>query len=86
MKLKPILISHRIRLWCRLSYPLTCIWRLPGTGKTHTVAIILQELLRRKTKERVLVTVPTHNAVDSILRRYLKHAEGTIKPLWFLLI
>jgi regulator of nonsense transcripts 1 len=54
-----------------LTSRLSCIWGPPGTGKTQTVAIILQELLQRRPEERVLVTAPTHNAVDNILKRYL---------------
>lgn len=54
-----------------LNSSLTCIWGPPGTGKTQTVAAILQELLRRSPEERVLVTAPSHNAVDNILKRYL---------------
>ncbi|KAE8384737.1 RNA dependent RNA polymerase-domain-containing protein [Aspergillus alliaceus] len=65
-----------------LTSPLTCIWGPPGTGKTHTVAVILQELLQRNSEDRILVTAPTHNAVDNILRRYLKHTDRIgIKPL-----
>ncbi|KAL4784135.1 RNA dependent RNA polymerase-domain-containing protein [Aspergillus varians] len=61
---------------------LTCIWGPPGTGKTQTVAAILQELLRRRPEERILVTAPTHNAVDNILKRYLKFAGSLgVKPL-----
>lgn len=65
-----------------LAFLLTCIWGPPGTGKTHTVAVILQELLRRRPEDRILVTAPTHNTVDNILRRYLKQAGDIgVKPL-----
>lgn len=57
---------------CSLTSPLTCIWGPPGTGKTHTVATLLQELLWRRPEDRLLVTAPTHNAVDNILKRYLR--------------
>ena len=43
----------------------------PGTGKTHTIIIILCQLLRQLPKSRFLVTAPTHNAVDNILRRFV---------------
>lgn len=51
---------------------LTCIWGPPGTGKTQTVTAILQELISRRPEDRILVTAPTHNAVDNILKRYLR--------------
>lgn len=74
--------SQNQAVMASLTFPLTCIWGPPGTGKTHTVAVILQELLRRRSEDRVLVTAPTHNAVDNILRRYLKQAGDIgIKPL-----
>ncbi|KAL4932417.1 RNA dependent RNA polymerase-domain-containing protein [Aspergillus undulatus] len=61
---------------------LTCVWGPPGTGKTQTVAVILQEFLRKGPEERILVTAPTHNAVDNILRRYLAFTGFSgVKPL-----
>ena len=51
---------------------LTCIWGPPGTGKTHTIAIIL-ELLSRNPKRRILVAAPTHNAVDNVMRKFLSN-------------
>jgi regulator of nonsense transcripts 1 len=61
---------------------LTCIWGPPGTGKTETVAAILQELLRSKPEERILVTAPSHNAVDNIMQRYLDSVcPSGVKPL-----
>ncbi|KAI9925947.1 hypothetical protein MW887_005753 [Aspergillus wentii] len=65
-----------------LQMPLTCIWGPPGTGKTQTVAALLQELLKWQPEDRVLVTAPTHNAVDNILKRYLQlTGDSNIKPL-----
>lgn len=65
-----------------LNSSLTCIWGPPGTGKTQTVAAILQELLRRKPEDRVLVTAPSHNAVDNILKRYLSLVGSSgVNPL-----
>ena len=58
-----------------LTHALTCLWGPPGTGKTHTIVVILQELLRDVEDRRVLVTAPTHNAVDNVLRKYIN--EGT---------
>lgn len=60
-----------------LTSRLSCIWGPPGTGKTQTVVAILQELLQRRPEERILVTAPTHNAVDNILKRYLCVAGST---------
>jgi superfamily II DNA or RNA helicase len=62
--------------------PLTCIWGPPGTGKTHTIIAIIQELLNRFPERRVLVTAPTHNAVDNVLRKYVSQNNGeSVKPV-----
>ena len=53
--------------------PLTCLWGPPGTGKTYTLAVIL-ELLSSDPERRILVTAPTHNAVDNIMRKYMTNA------------
>ena len=50
--------------------PMTCLWGPPGTGKTYTIAVIL-EMLSSDPKRRILVTAPTHSAVDNIMRKYL---------------
>lgn len=54
-----------------ISSPLTCLWGPPGTGKTHTIVVILQELLHRYPNHRILVAAPTHNAVDNVMQKYL---------------
>lgn len=54
-----------------LTRALTCWWGPPGTGKTHTIVALLQELLQDVEERRVLVTAPTHNAVDNVLRKYV---------------
>jgi hypothetical protein len=47
------------------------------------VAIILQELLQRRPEECVLVTAPTHNTIDNILKQYLSITGlNSAKPLW----
>ena len=56
---------------------LTLIWGPPGTGKTQTIVAILMELLRGFVKSRVLVTAPTHNAVDNILQRFMDQGGST---------
>lgn len=55
-----------------ISSPLTCLWGPPGTGKTHTIVVILQELLHRYPSHRILVAAPTHNAVDNVMQKYLE--------------
>ena len=59
-----------------LSYPLTCMWGPPGTGKTYTIVAILRELLASEPEQRIMVSAPTHNAVDNVMRRFLE-VQGT---------
>ena len=61
--------------------PLSCLWGPPGTGKTYTIVIFLQELLRSEPDERVLVTAPTHNAVDNVMRQFVKRRGEVIGQL-----
>jgi hypothetical protein len=63
--------SQNDALTAAMRHSLTLIWGPPGTGKTHTIIIILCQLLRQLPKSRFLVTAPTHNAVDNILRRFV---------------
>ena len=64
-----------------LANPLTCLWGPPGTGKTHTIVVLLQELLHDGADRRILVTAPTHNAVDNVLRKYVS-ARGSGQHKW----
>ena len=64
--------SQNQALQAAVARSLTCIWGPPGTGKTHTVAVILEELLNNE-EARILVTAPTHNAVDNVMRKFLQH-------------
>lgn len=50
---------------------LTLLWGPPGTGKSHTIVAILQELLTSEPTRRILVAAPTHNAVDNVMRKYI---------------
>lgn len=50
---------------------LICLWGPPGTGKTQTIVAIIRKLQQDPKTERILVTSPTHNAVDNVMRRYL---------------
>jgi hypothetical protein len=60
-----------------LSNSLTCMWGPPGTGKTYTIVAILRELLASEPEQRIMVSAPTHNAVDNVMRKFLKEVEGT---------
>ncbi|KAL8665418.1 MAG: hypothetical protein Q9202_002311 [Teloschistes flavicans] len=66
--------SQNNALLAALDSPLTCLWGPPGTGKTHTVAVILEELLMDRER-RLLVTAPTHNAVDNVMRKFLQNMQ-----------
>ncbi|KAH7016267.1 RNA dependent RNA polymerase-domain-containing protein [Microdochium trichocladiopsis] len=63
--------SQRTAMLAALTHPLVLIWGPPGTGKTQTIVAIILGLLDRFPEERILVTAPTHNAVDNLMRRYL---------------
>ena len=54
------------------SHPVTCLWGPPGTGKTHTIVEIIKQL-QLSEKRRILVTAPTHNAVDNVMEKYLEN-------------
>lgn len=53
-----------------LCEPLTCLWGPPGTGKTETIVEMIRALQENYPDARVLVTAPTHAAVDNAMRRY----------------
>lgn len=63
--------SQNAAVFAAMENLLTFIWGPPGTGKTHTIVIILRQLLSALPKSRILVTAPTHNAVDNLLRRFV---------------
>ena len=66
--------SQKDAVMAAMHSPLTCLWGPPGTGKTYTLAVIL-ELLSSAPDRRILVTAPAHNAVDNIMRKYMGNAE-----------
>ena len=66
--------SQKDAVLAAMHSPLTCLWGPPGTGKTYTLAVII-ELLSCDLERRILVTAPTHNAVDNIMRKYMTNAE-----------
>ncbi|KAF4337269.1 NAM7-nonsense-mediated mRNA decay [Fusarium beomiforme] len=58
-----------------LNSPLLCLWGPPGTGKTETIVEMICALQTANEKARVLVTAPTHNAVDNVMRRYIQRLD-----------
>ncbi|KAF6785946.1 hypothetical protein CSOJ01_15513 [Colletotrichum sojae] len=65
-------------------HSLTCLWGPPGTGKTHTIVEIIRQLQIQHPKSWILVSAPTHNAADNVLRRYVSnHVDGNhmISPI-----
>jgi regulator of nonsense transcripts 1 len=58
-----------------LNSSLLCLWGPPGTGKTETIVEMICALQTANPKARVLVTAPTHNAVDNAMRRYIQRLE-----------
>lgn len=68
--------SQNAAVEAALKHPLVCLWGPPGTGKTQTIVaaiIALEQMLPEE--ERILITAPTHNAVDNVMRRYLSVAQ-----------
>jgi len=63
--------SQNQALEAAMHQSLVFLWGPPGTGKTHTIVAILISMLSAMPKARFLVTAPTHNAVDNILRRFI---------------
>jgi Cdc6-like AAA superfamily ATPase len=70
--------SQNDALMASMKHPLTLIWGPPGTGKTHTIVVILSQLLVALPKSRFVVTAPTHNAVDNMLRRFVNSEQARI--------
>lgn len=63
--------SQRSAVEAAQNSKLICLWGPPGTGKTQTIVAIIRTLQQDPKTERILVTAPTHNAVDNVMRRYL---------------
>ena len=68
--------SQKSAVAAAIQGPLTCVWGPPGTGKTHTIAVILELLLSSDPARRILVTAPTHNAVDNVMRKFIYNMQG----------
>ncbi|KAF9778792.1 hypothetical protein IL306_003256 [Fusarium sp. DS 682] len=58
-----------------LNSSLLCLWGPPGTGKTETIVEMICALQTANEKARILVTAPTHNAVDNVMRRYIQRLQ-----------
>nr|CEG05454.1 unnamed protein product [Fusarium clavum] len=58
-----------------LASPLLYLWGPPGTGKTATIVEMICALQIADESVRILVTAPTHNAVDNVIRRYIARLE-----------
>jgi regulator of nonsense transcripts 1 len=55
-----------------LSSSFLCLWGPPGTGKTETIVEMICALQTAEESARLLITAPTHNAVDNLMRRYIE--------------
>nr|RBQ95109.1 hypothetical protein FVER53263_05746 [Fusarium verticillioides] len=58
-----------------LNSSLLCLWGPPGTGKTETIVEMICALQTANPKARALVTAPTHNVVDNVMRRYIQRLQ-----------
>lgn len=63
--------SQNMAVRAALKSDLTCLWGPPGTGKTETIVQMIRALQTTFSEARILVTAPTHNAVDNVMRRYI---------------
>lgn len=72
--------SQNLAVSTSLTTPLLCLWGPPGTGKTETILSIILSFQSSFPDSRILITAPTHNAVDNVLRRYLSRSPS-ITPL-----
>ncbi|KAF4447211.1 hypothetical protein F53441_9259 [Fusarium austroafricanum] len=70
--------SQNAAIHLALNSHLLCLWGPPGTGKTETIVEMICALQTVNEKARVLVTAPTHNAVDNVMRRYIKRIQEQI--------
>lgn len=65
--------SQNLAISLALNHPLLCLWGPPGTGKTETIVEMICALQTAEEEARFLITAPTHNAVDNVMRRYMEH-------------
>lgn len=71
--------SQNVAIKAALESPLVLLWGPPGTGKTETIVEMIRALQETCHDARILVTAPTHNATDNVLRRYCRRL--TEQPL-----
>jgi len=69
--------SQNAAIEAALNSSLTCLWGPPGTGKTETIVEIIRALQTSFEGSRLLITAPTHNAVDNVMRRYIGRLAST---------
>ncbi|GAB1319470.1 hypothetical protein MFIFM68171_09680 [Madurella fahalii] len=69
--------SQNAAVRAALKSDLTCLWGPPGTGKTETIVQMIRALQATFSEARILVTAPTHNAVDNVMRRYIASLSPT---------
>ncbi|KAL2063554.1 hypothetical protein VTL71DRAFT_5359 [Oculimacula yallundae] len=69
-------LSQNAAVRAAMIHSLTCLWGPPGTGKTYTIVQIITQLKARSDTGRILVTAPTHNAVDNVMRRYMAEMQN----------
>jgi hypothetical protein len=68
----PTLNSSQNRaLEAAMTYPCALIWGPPNTGKTLLITVILERVQDCFENMRLLVTAPTHKAVDKLMRGYI---------------
>ena len=67
--------SQNAAVKAALDAPLTCLWGPPGTGKTETIVEMICALQETYRGARLLVTAPTHTAVDNAMRRYTRRLK-----------
>ncbi|KAF4959413.1 hypothetical protein FSARC_10738 [Fusarium sarcochroum] len=68
-------VSQNKAIKLALNNSLLCLWGPPGAGKTETIVEMLCALQTTNEDVRVLVTAPTHNAVDNLMRRYIQRLQ-----------
>jgi len=67
--------EQQIAILRSLTQEVTFIWGPPGTGKTKTLGIILNQLIQ--AGKSVLLTSHTNTAVDEILKKFVENEENT---------
>lgn len=66
--------EQKIAILRSLTQEVTFIWGPPGTGKTKTLSVILNQLIR--AGKTVLLTSHTNAAVDEILKKFVENDKN----------